>query len=349
MAWRLQLSNRPIRRIDLLTGKPSLLAAWTQPDRATYFDLQHGTRLEDRVFDEPATAQLDDPKWQAYTHALRAPNEAILPYVRANQVAVFRSLDGTVQLYQHRSGTLTLSEGGQHTALALDNSARIVCTAFDRAQGTTALLDVSGRLHLYRRRERIGAFPLELTIDPERHASLAIADGGHVLYASDGEQVALADAHGHVRRRFQAHFSIGTIACSPDGKLLAVTDLESSVIRIYNGGDLRATHQSFAVDLLANARRAQLLPINAVTGAALGPVVINNRGVLAFALSGILCVSNVSRMSPLPGGPASERPTHPDRPPSAPTASPDASGRGERATPAGSTGGATAGGSASTV
>ena len=46
MTWRVHLTNQAIQRLDLLAGKKeSLLVAWSQRDRATYFQLSDGIEI----------------------------------------------------------------------------------------------------------------------------------------------------------------------------------------------------------------------------------------------------------------------------------------------------------------
>ena len=92
---------------------------------------------------------------------------------------------------------------------------------------------------------------------------------------------------------------MGPIACSPDGKNLALADADIGVIRVYDE-NLQPTHQRFAADMLADARRVQLMGGNGGSSSMLSALALNNRGVLAFAVAGIVCVSSMSRMAVLP-------------------------------------------------
>ncbi|MFN8450912.1 MAG: hypothetical protein U0521_20620 [Anaerolineae bacterium] len=42
MAWRLHLSDRTIKRLDILSGKPNVLAAWTQDNRVSFSTCKPG-------------------------------------------------------------------------------------------------------------------------------------------------------------------------------------------------------------------------------------------------------------------------------------------------------------------
>jgi hypothetical protein len=139
-----------------------------------------------------------------------------------------------------------------------------------------------------------------LSLQDDLQPEVAVSHGGTAIFVTDGQQIVLFDAGGRTRKRLELHYTLGALACSPDGKLVAASDLESGVVRIYHGSDLLATHQRFAVDLLADARRAQRGSGTAGLGAALGALALNNKGVLAFALSGMVCVTNLARLKLLP-------------------------------------------------
>ena len=55
MAWRLHLTDRIVRRIDILSGKPNMLAAWTNTDHVYFMELQNGGKLTDRMIEPPAS------------------------------------------------------------------------------------------------------------------------------------------------------------------------------------------------------------------------------------------------------------------------------------------------------
>ena len=111
--------------------------------------------------------------------------------------------------------------------------------------------------------------------------------------------IVLMDSGGRVRKRLDVHYRLGAINCSPDGRRFVASDLDDNVVRIYDG-DLLPTHQRYAVDLLAEAKKSQLLASSATGQRALGPLAINNKGVLAFALSGTVCVTSLARMKAHP-------------------------------------------------
>jgi hypothetical protein len=301
MAWRALLSNRPIRRVDLLACKPAALAAWTHADRVTLLDLQHGAKIDERRFDEPGGVDYLSPPWRAYLESLRAPGDAVLPVVRANRVTVMSAAGGQARLFRASDGSLAHEQGGRLQPLVIESDTTILALALSADGQTVALLDRKGRLHLYQAHIRTGVFEVGLHPLDELAPALALTDDGSRIFASDGQRLSVVDAAGHVIRRAETPYPLGVLACSGDGKWLVTTDLESHVIRAYATADLSVTHQRFAVDLLADARRAQVLPVTITSGAAVGPLAVNARGIIAFATSsGLVCATSLTRMKALP-------------------------------------------------
>ncbi|HYO89839.1 MAG TPA: hypothetical protein VER79_14415 [Candidatus Limnocylindrales bacterium] len=301
MAWRALLSNRPIRRVDLLACKPAALAAWTHRDRVTVLDLQHGAKIDELIFEEPGGNEYLSAPWRTYVASLKAPGDVTLPVVRAGKVDVRSSKDGHMRLYRAGDGALTVEASNALQPLALEADTTILAMALSANGALVALLDRKGRLHLYQGHVRTGVFEVGLHPLDELAPALAVTDDGTRVIASDGLRLSVVDEAGRIIRRTETPYPLGTLACSGDGKWLVTTDLESNVIRAYASADLTVTHQRFVVDLLADARRAQVLPVAVTTGAAVGPITINARGVVAFATSsGLVCATSLTRMKPVP-------------------------------------------------
>jgi hypothetical protein len=301
MAWRALLSNHPIRRVDLLACKPAALAAWTHADRVTLLDLQHGAKIDELRFEEPGGVEYLSAPWRSYVASLKAPGDAVLPVIRANRVTVFTSQDGQTRLFRAGDGTLTLESDGHLHSLAVEADATLLTLALSADGQSVALLDRKGRLHLYQKQVRTGMFEVGLHPLEEMAPALALTDDGSRIFASDGQRLSVVDKAGRVVRRTETPYPLGTLACSGDGKWLVTSDLESHVIRAYGGADLSVTHQRFAVDLLADARRAQVLPVTITSGTAVGALAINARGVVALATSsGLVCATSLTRMKTVP-------------------------------------------------
>jgi len=241
------------------------------------------------------------PPWRAYVASLKAPGDVILPLVRAGQVAVYTARDGQTRLFRTSDGALTLEADGQLFPLVIEPDATALALAVSASGRSVALLDRKGRLHLYQLHVRTGVFEVGLHPLDELAPALALTDDGSRIFASDGQRLSVVDVAGRVVLRTETPYPLGTLACSGDGKWLVTTDLEANVIRAYSSADLSVTHQRFAVDLLADARRAQVLPVTITAGAAVGPLTVNTRGVVAFATSsGLVCATSLTRMKAVP-------------------------------------------------
>ena len=300
MAWRQFLSDRVIRRLDILAGKPPLLGVWLKSDRVSYLELQSGTKVAEQVITPPSSADRKSEIWQSFLKSLKAKNGAALPRVHAGQMTIYTTIDSAIRVYQTDDGKLFLEKDGAEKKLEIDSDAALAAVAFDRTQGLLVVLDKAGKLHIFQQHIRVGAFDTGLAMHDDVQQELMVADGGSSIFVTDGEQIILADPSGKVRERLPLHYTVGLLACSPDGRLLVASDLESGVLRIYNGADLKVTHQRFAVDLLVDAKRVQNSVEMGTPGTALGALTVSNKGVLAFALSGTLCVTNVARLKSLP-------------------------------------------------
>ena len=298
MAWRLHLSDRTIKRLDILTGTPTLLAAWTQPNRVTFLDLQNGSQREDRTLEMPKSEDRTTPAWSEFMGTLQASNGVCFPVVRAARTSILATVDGKYRLYQTAPSEVFLDVDGKEAKLESDG-ASFSALAMAHEAGLLAALDSEAKLHIYRQHVRVGIFETGLQGDEEFTPALTISHDGSVLALTDSRSIVLMDAAGALRKRIELHYRLGALVCSPDGKRFIVSDLDANVIRVYDA-DLVPTHQRFAVDLLAEAKKSQLFASSTMSSAALGPLAINNKGVLAFALAGTICVTSLARMKANP-------------------------------------------------
>jgi hypothetical protein len=284
----------------MLPGKPAVLVAWTQSNRVSFLDVQNGTQLGELSIEPPKTDEPDrrSDGWQAFIKTLIAPSGVALPYVHTAQASIYLSVDGRMRLYHTGGADLFLEIDGKETKLEAGETP-FLAAALDRSLGLLAALDSEAKLHIYQQRIRVGIFDTGLKIVDEFRPALVMSADGTVLFVTDGHNIVVVESSGRVRQRQELYYTLGAINCSPDGHRFVTSDLDANVIRIYDG-NLGPTHQRFAVDLLADARRTQLLSTAAMASAALGPLAINNKGVLAFGLSGVLCVTNLLKMKAFP-------------------------------------------------
>jgi hypothetical protein len=298
MAWRLHLTNQAIRRVDILPGNPALAAAWAGRGRVSYFDLESGVPAGEAVHRAPVGEPRQGIKWQEFVTGLTAPNGAPLPFVQAGGAAVHTTEDGRMRLY-HTGADLFLESEGKEIKLETGGAA-FIAVGLDRFLGLVAALDENCRLTIYQQHIRVGVFETGLQAGEYLQPVVAVANGGSAIFACDGRQVALLDSGGRVRRRLNAHYAIGRLACSPNGRLIATSDAETGVIRVYNGADFTPTHQRHALDLLQEATQIQLIEDIPPGAAGVGALGVHNTGDLAFAVSGMICVTHVKHMTALP-------------------------------------------------
>ena len=300
MTWRLQLPQPLIRRIDLLTGASSVVAVWTQMDRVHYYDQRSAKSLGERVIDKMSAVERADPRWRKFLDELRAPNSSYLPLVYAANLTVHSAEDGSFHLYQLADATLVLDVGGKESVIEVEDGVRFVSLDLDRQLGLIVGLDRGGRLHLYQQRIRIGIHDTDLAMDGEFTPIVLTSLSSKAILAIDGAQIVTFDAAGKVRKRLELHYLPSAIALSPDGRVCVTADADTGVIRAYDAETLMATHQRFAIDLAADARRSNAAAGGQPTTSVPGVLAINNRGVVAFGLGGLLCVTSMNRMKALP-------------------------------------------------
>lgn len=297
MAWRLHLTNQAIQRVDILPGKPPLLGVWLARDRAAFFDPDGGTQAGEMVYKAPAVESRQSAKWQEFTASLTAPNGAALPVVRAAGTTIYTTEDGRMRLYI-AGDDLFLETGGKEVKLDTGEAA-FAAIGIDRFLGLIAALDEQFRLTIYQQHIRVGQFDTGLKIEDDTNPGVVVSNGGSAIFVSNGHEVALMDSGGRVRRRLPVHYPVGRMACAPNGKLLLLSDAETGVIRAYSG-DLTPTHQRHAIDLLQDAAQLQLIADLPPASAGVGALAVDNQGTIAFALSGVVCVTALERMTPLP-------------------------------------------------
>jgi hypothetical protein len=204
-----------------------------------------------------------------------------------------------MRLYQSGEAELIVEIEERLIALRPREQAAFVAVGLDRLLGLVAALDENGRLHIFQQHVPLGVFELGLMTQGSSRPAIVVADGGATIFVTDGASLVLTNPSGQVRKRLDAYYWIGRIACSPDGRLLVASDLETGVVRVYDG-DLTPTRQRHAFDLVAAATQVQLMADLPPEAVAVGALALNNAGVLALALSGVICVTDVEQMDALP-------------------------------------------------
>jgi hypothetical protein len=300
MAWRLHLTNQAIQYLDILDGEPPVLAAWSRRDRVLFYDLDNGTQIDDRILHPAGEGDHLGADWQTFLSGLRAPNGAFLPLIRLPNHAIHLTDDGRLRLYHQGGNVLLLETDGKEVPLDAGDATNFVSIALDRLLGLSAALDETGKLHLFQQHIRVGAFDLGLKRQPGLRSQVAISRGGSSVYVTNGREIVLTDTSGEIIKRHETFYDIRQMSCSPGGRYLMTNDLDTGVIRVYEGSDLTPTHQRFAVDLVAEATQIQLMADLPPTSVAPSTLACNDAGGIAFSMSGVICVSDLSFMDDLP-------------------------------------------------
>jgi hypothetical protein len=300
MAWRIHLSDDVIYRMDILTGEPSVLCVWVAGDEAAFFDLATGAmfgRYTFRPLDASVAARSGEA-WAKFLDGLRAPNSAVLPYVRLRSLTIHSTSDGAQRVYDDGHG-LTVAIDGHEVPLA-SGGAALVSVSLDATMGVMAALDEAGRLYIYQQHIPIGMFPLGLSPEAGVLPELVVADNAAAIIATDGRRLVRADNGGIVRKQREMSYFIGKLACSRDGNYVVTSDSETGILRVYQGDGLAFTHQKFAVDLYAKADALQLMADTPTPRLGVSALAISNTGLIAFAMEGIVTVTHISAMEKMP-------------------------------------------------
>lgn len=300
MAWWLHLANQAIQSVAIVPGEPPLLAVWPQADQVTYYDMERGSVVEQATITLSENHDRSGPAWSAALEDLKAPNGAVLPHARLGRLTLHLTDDGRLRLLHYTDGRLALESDGVETPLALPRDAQTLTVALDRFLGLVAALDRGGKLHIFQQHIHVGGFDLGLALQPDLPGHIAIANGGSLLYVSDGQQIVLTDSSGKVIRRLKTHYDIRHLCCSPNGRTLITNDVDAGVVRAYNGPMLQLTRQRFAIDLIADATQVQLIADPPPVFVAPGGLSCDDNDNLAFSMAGVVCLTDLSFLDELP-------------------------------------------------
>jgi hypothetical protein len=306
MAWRVHLTNQAIQQLHILPGKSPILAIWTRFDRVHYYELLTGTFLDEKHLPQAPNEGYRSTIWQEFTGSLTGPDTNMyLPMVRTSQGDIYLTDDGKMRLYRSTTSDarVMVETDGVETLLNAGDAQRITSLDLDRALGMIAFLDERNRLHLFQQDISVGVFDIGLADGASEDyptATVVVARGGSNVFATDGRRLVVTDASGKVLKRLEAHYRLGRIACSPSGNMVVTSDIESGVLRLYEGETLTLTHQRFAIDLIAEAAQIQLMADLPAIDTSISALVAHSRGQLAFAMSGVVCVTDASYMDRLP-------------------------------------------------
>ncbi|MEM6528236.1 MAG: hypothetical protein AAF653_08065 [Chloroflexota bacterium] len=301
MTWRVHLSDSVVYRIDVLPGTPELLCVWFSNDEASFFDLASGAargRLLVQVPDGDIDSDRGSEDWQQFLGGLRATNGAVLPVVRLPELTIHRTDDNRYRLYDDGHGLSLQVDGTEQHIGPVDKL--FTSVKLDRTAGVAAALDERGLLHTSAGAQSVTSADVGLQLLPGILPDLAVADGAASIFLSDGSRIILTDRACNVRCAVPTHYPVGKIACSRNGHYCATSDSETGIIRVYTGEMLNFAYQKFAVDLFAAARPVQLLADMPTPRLGISALTITNNGVIAFAMDGMVTVTNLTAMQKMP-------------------------------------------------
>ncbi len=300
MTWRIHLTNQAIQHVHIIPGKPPVLAVWVRKRHVYFYSLPDGTRLDERTLPRPPRKRRTSDTWQTYLNLLKAPDDIhYLPHAPLGSVDVYSTDDGKLRLYRTAKG-LYLEVDDTEERLPIVDAKRFLALDLDRALGTIVALDETGKLHIYQQNLRIGAYDIGLNGDRMLRPAVAVSRGGGAIFATDGRRLVIIEGSGHVQQTLDAHYDIGRMTCSPGGGMVLTADRQSGVLRAYQGDSLVLTHQKFAIDLVADATQKQLMADLPPMGTAISAMTAYSRGQLVFAMSGVVCATDVTHMDEVP-------------------------------------------------
>ncbi|MBN1965456.1 MAG: hypothetical protein JW910_12475 [Anaerolineae bacterium] len=300
MGWRLHLSNEPVVGVQLIPGEPPQVAVWDGQHNVHGYARDTAVPLgKVELAHQRAPEDLNDLAWREFVESLRAPGGGVLPTVNLNRLTLYYSRDGRMRLYHYQHGGLILEVDGRHIALDREQDGRFLAAALDRALGLVGAVNDEGKLFIFQQHMRVGAFELGLALGVDTRLSLYAPDASGTLVVGNGRRVIITDSAGRVQHELDAHYAIGPMAVAPSGQIIALADVDDNVIRLYDGR-LRATHQRYAIDLVADARQVQLLASLPGRKVALTALDVADDGTLVFALGGVVCVTSREQLDVLP-------------------------------------------------
>lgn len=301
MTFRIHLSNQAIQTLHILPGNNPQLVVWTRRDKAQIYALDDGTLLNEISLGTAPDVERTSEAWLSFISQTKAPDSPYyLPYVQTQASDIWSTDDGALRVYPQRDGRIYMETDGVEQELSIIEGEQFISMDLDGALGTFVALDEKLQLHIYQQNIRIGAFDIGLKQDVDLRPAVTVSRGGSAIYATDGRRIVHVNSSGVIQKTIETHYYVGQLAASPSGGMVITSDMESGVLRVYKGDKLVLTHQKFAIDLVADANQVQLLADLPPMGTAISTISAYSKGILAFAMSGVVCVTDVKHMDEVP-------------------------------------------------
>ena len=126
-----------------------------------------------------------------------------------------------------------------------------------------------------------------------------LPDGSGTVCLADSASLRVLDLGGTVQQTAALATPAGVVCWMPDGAWVVTGEPEQGMIRLYDA-QLTLARQGSAERLLDRANLVQLFVMMPAPGAQLTAIALANDGTLAFALGGLLCVTQAAELVPQP-------------------------------------------------
>lgn len=299
MSWQIDLADHPLHAVQIVDGHPRQVAAWLTRTAVRFYSVDNGAFYDTLTIDAPERATLDDDVWRSFVESVRAPRGDFLVPFAARDMTVLTSYDGRLRVYWDHQGPLLLDSDGQRGPLLCRDDTPFIAVGLDRDLGTVAALSAANNLHFFQQHVYVGHYALE-DAQPDgglRRVFIPDAVGVALVVYENGAQI--VDLSGRVRFRLAVPSAVGAAACSPGGNLLILGERDQSVVLVYDA-ELRLLHRGNLRDVLEQAQPLQLMPRTPGPEAALRGLAVDDDGVFAFALDGVMCCAHVEMLPDVP-------------------------------------------------
>ncbi|MFZ4827330.1 MAG: hypothetical protein ACOYLB_08235 [Phototrophicaceae bacterium] len=298
MSWRIHINDRTIHKLQIISkDNERILLVWYQNAIGCY-DVEKGVLYDTRrpiSSPEPSAGE----EWETYLDSLRAPNGLPLPYVRTKNALLYLTMDGNQTVVDDGFGLQVLAKKTLHHFSQIDTE--MLTMSVDYKSGIIAVLGENTHLYLYRETTLLGEYALPIPLKQGILPDVFMSEHAQQVFICDGNHLLVYNRAGALRIHHTFSYTVGKIACSPNGEMLIASDAHNGVLRVYVGGQqFRFSYQKFAVDLYAKARQLQLLvsaptPLTAVNG-----LTIEDDGTFAFSMGGVVVMTHIDYMDEIP-------------------------------------------------
>lgn len=295
--WRVDLSDRPILRIDAIPGRPALVAAWLTPSHIKFFELQNGTFWGDLYLGAAPGGSWLDAGWASYVAALAAPNGAVLPWASVADTEVLSSIDGRLRLYHSPARSVALENDGIQYPLAMGTDVPAQAVSLDRELGTVWVMAANGDLHVFQQNLFVGTFGMCASASDV--VALLAADSHDSVTVVEGQHMRAIDMAGQVVAEYRPAEPLSAATCAAGDAWIVVAQRDSGRIQVLNAM-LETVYQQSVDFLLRHTVSIQLFSRALHRAAPVSALAAFDSGEIAFGLDGALCVVSLNLFAVVP-------------------------------------------------